>query len=105
MSSYVLRLTHLAVPQNASASASTPVIAPGAENVGQAQILDNYSKAFTLEGLFGVADAGAFGEDTEDIPMNADEDGDVFWDAVEGDSQPMDEDGFVTLLSYILPHS
>lgn len=29
--------------------------------------------------------------------MNADEDGDVFWDAVEGDSQPMDEDGLVNL--------
>jgi len=36
-------------------------VAPGAENVGQAQILSEFSKPFTLEGLFGAADAGAFG--------------------------------------------
>lgn len=37
-------------------------IAPGAENVGQAQIVTEFSKAFTLDGLFGAADAGAFGD-------------------------------------------
>jgi hypothetical protein len=39
--------------------------------------------------------AGAFGggKDDED---SADEDGDIFWDAVEGPySEPMDEDGWV----------
>ena len=67
------------------------MIAPGAENVGQAQILTEFSQPFTLDGLFGAADAGAFGERAnDDVPMAADEDGDVFWDAVE----PMDEDGY-----------
>ena len=50
-----------------------------------------------MEGLFGDADAGAFGgrKDDEDSAMLADEDGDVFWDAVEGPySEPMDEDGY-----------
>ena len=35
--------------------------APGAENVGQAQILAELGKPFELEGLFGAADSGAFG--------------------------------------------
>ncbi|KAJ4478163.1 P-loop containing nucleoside triphosphate hydrolase protein [Lentinula aciculospora] len=38
------------------------IIAPGAENVGHAQILSSFSEPFQLEGLFGAADAGAFGE-------------------------------------------
>ncbi|KAH7912097.1 P-loop containing nucleoside triphosphate hydrolase protein [Hygrophoropsis aurantiaca] len=38
------------------------LIAPGAETVGQAQILIEFSKPFELAGLFGAADAGAFGE-------------------------------------------
>ncbi|KAF8151643.1 hypothetical protein B0H34DRAFT_728416 [Crassisporium funariophilum] len=71
---------------------NAPVIAPGAENVGQAQILNEFSKPFALEGLFGLADAGVFGDGGDDDRMIADEDGDVFWDAVEG-SEPMDEDG------------
>jgi nuclear GTP-binding protein len=71
-------------------TADTPSIAPGAESVGQAQILNAYSKPFELEGLFGAADAGAFGNGADDVAM-ADEDGDVFWDAVEA----MDEDGCV----------
>ncbi|KAL0947929.1 hypothetical protein HGRIS_010560 [Hohenbuehelia grisea] len=78
------------VPNANSSSTDAPqVIAPGAENVGQAQILTSLSKPFTLEGLFGAADAGAFGgEGGTDVNM-ADEDGDVFFDAEEG----MDEDG------------
>ncbi|KII90402.1 hypothetical protein PLICRDRAFT_38926 [Plicaturopsis crispa FD-325 SS-3] len=52
------------------------VIAPGAENVGQAQILTELSKPFELSGLFGAADAGAFGPvdevmadgEQEDVP-------------------------------------
>ncbi|KAJ7925235.1 P-loop containing nucleoside triphosphate hydrolase protein [Mycena leptocephala] len=62
-------------------------IAPGAEQVGQAQILSAFSEAFSLPGLFGDADAGAFGPGAGDVAMDADEDGDVFVDA-------MDEDGF-----------
>ncbi|KAF9448422.1 P-loop containing nucleoside triphosphate hydrolase protein [Macrolepiota fuliginosa MF-IS2] len=62
----------------ASASRDGPTIASGAENVGQAQIVSQFSKPFQLEGLFGTADAGAFGE----APMDAD--GDVFFDALEG---------------------
>lgn len=54
------------------------------------------SKPFELEGLFGAADAGAFaGRNNDDVPMLADEDGDIFWDAVE---DPMDEDGYVIAL-------
>ena len=57
--------------------------------------MSEYSKPFHLEGLFGDADAGAFGgRKDEDSVMVADEDGDIFWDAVEGPySEPMDEDG------------
>ncbi|KAF8915993.1 hypothetical protein CPB85DRAFT_1374751 [Mucidula mucida] len=60
-------------------------IAPGAEAVGQAQILTEFSKPFTLPGLdsaalFGVADAGAFGDAMEE---------DVFFDAQENfDDEP-----------------
>jgi nuclear GTP-binding protein len=71
-----------------------PMIAPGAENVGHAQILSEFSQPFTLDGLFGAADAGAFGGRDNDDAVMADEDGDVFWDAVEGPGE-MDEDGWV----------
>ncbi|KIJ94798.1 hypothetical protein K443DRAFT_683483 [Laccaria amethystina LaAM-08-1] len=77
------------VPPNNAGGAT--VVAPGAEQVGQAQILNTFSKPFTLEGLFGAADAGAFGGASGDVPMIADEDGDIFWDAVEGEA--MEEDG------------
>ncbi|KAF8129048.1 P-loop containing nucleoside triphosphate hydrolase protein [Boletus edulis] len=45
------------IPSTAGGSA---VVAPGAETVGQAQILTDFSKPFELAGLFGAADAGAF---------------------------------------------
>ena len=35
-------------------------VAPGAENVGQAQIVTEFAPAFDLGGLFGQADEGAF---------------------------------------------
>ncbi|KAF5375894.1 hypothetical protein D9615_008206 [Tricholomella constricta] len=81
------------VQTNPGSSSSVPMIAPGAENVGQAQILSTLSKPFELEGLFGAADAGAFGGGARDIPMDADvdEDGDVFFDAVEGYAMEEDE--------------
>ena len=71
------------------ASSAVSAIAPGAENVGHAQIVDTLAQPFELEGLFTSADAGAFSGEAGDIPM-ADEDGDVFFDAVEGDA--MDQD-------------
>ncbi|KAG6842018.1 hypothetical protein C0991_003544 [Blastosporella zonata] len=79
------------VPTNHNSSAA-PVIAPGAENVGQAQILNTFSKPFELAGLFGAADAGAFGGTSEEaMDADVDEDGDMFFDAEEGDSAMMDE--------------
>ncbi|THH31687.1 hypothetical protein EUX98_g2494 [Antrodiella citrinella] len=42
-------------------TAEGAVIAPGAENVGQARIITEYSKPFEVEGLFSIADQGAFG--------------------------------------------
>jgi nuclear GTP-binding protein len=72
-----------------------PTIAPGAENVGQAQIVTEFSKPFQLEGLFGAADVGAFGNENGEMPMDADEDGDVFFDAEEG---PMEDDTSVFIL-------
>lgn len=94
-----MRLVHIypTVPTNPGSS-TAPVIAPGAESIGQAQILSSFSKPFELEGFFGAADAGAFGAATGDVQMDADEEGDVFFDAVEGDA--MDEDGCVLLFLY-----
>ena len=65
----------------------TPSIAPGAENVGQARIVSHFSQPFQLpEGLFGAADANAFGDDE---PMDVNEHGDMFFDASE---EPMEEE-------------
>lgn len=50
------------------------IIAPGAESVGQAQIVTGFSKPFALDGLFGDADHSAFDagvEETEDSAMIA----------------------------------
>jgi nuclear GTP-binding protein len=68
---------------------SDTIVAPGAENVGQAQIVSQFSQPFTLEGLFGAADAGAFGETPADVQMGADEDKDPFYTTQEA----MEEDG------------
>ncbi|KAG2002465.1 GTP-binding protein [Coprinopsis cinerea AmutBmut pab1-1] len=76
-----------------ASTAEGPVIAPGAEQVGQAQILETFSKPFELDGLFTAADAGAFNPgSTNDVQMDADMDpgeGEVFVDAPE----EMDQDG------------
>ncbi|KAG9311822.1 P-loop containing nucleoside triphosphate hydrolase protein [Chiua virens] len=53
-----------------STSGGGAVIAPGAENVGHAQIVTELSKPFELEGLFGAADAGAFAP--EEVTMGDD---------------------------------
>ena len=52
------------------------MIAPGAENVGQARIVTELGKAFAVEGLFGMVDQGAFGggsthDGGEDMAMAA----------------------------------
>lgn len=48
-------------------------VAPGAETVGQAQIVSEFSTAFTLDGLFGAADAGAFGGSVDQDAMELEE--------------------------------
>ncbi|KAJ7703264.1 P-loop containing nucleoside triphosphate hydrolase protein [Mycena rosella] len=73
-------------------SGATAIIAPGAEQVGQAQILNAFSEPFSLPGLFGDADAGAFGPGAGDVAMDADEDGDVFVDAMDEDEFAMQAD-------------
>ncbi|RPD55362.1 P-loop containing nucleoside triphosphate hydrolase protein [Lentinus tigrinus ALCF2SS1-7] len=72
-------------------------VAPGAETVGQAQIVTEFAKPFTLDGLFGAADAGAFGAgaDTE----MADAVGDM-----EGEAESMDEDGKQMESDDLAPH-
>lgn len=61
------------------------LIAPGAESVGQAQILTEFAKPFELAGLFNAADTGAFGSADEEM------------EDAEQELQPkpdmMDEDG------------
>ncbi|OCH85868.1 P-loop containing nucleoside triphosphate hydrolase protein [Obba rivulosa] len=59
-------------------------IAPGAENVGQAQIVTEFSKPFALDGLFGAADAGAFGDPNNPDAMQT--------EAQEDPMEQMDED-------------
>ncbi|KIJ67353.1 hypothetical protein HYDPIDRAFT_173921 [Hydnomerulius pinastri MD-312] len=67
------------IPSTVPVAGGGGVIAPGAESVGQAQILTQFSKPFELAGLFGAADAGAFG----DAPVQE--------VAMEDDSGPAEE--------------
>ncbi|CDO70153.1 hypothetical protein BN946_scf185009.g4 [Trametes cinnabarina] len=85
------------VPSTVSGSSGVQV-APGAETVGQAQIVTEFAKPFTLDGLFGAADAGAFGGEGADAEM-ADEPVDAE-DAVES----MDEDGKQMESDDLAPH-
>ncbi|KZT30255.1 P-loop containing nucleoside triphosphate hydrolase protein [Neolentinus lepideus HHB14362 ss-1] len=62
------------------------VIAPGAEDVGQAKIVTEFAPAFNIEGLFGQADRGAF----EDAEMR-DGDGEVEGERMDQDQDGMDE--------------
>lgn len=74
--------THLSSIPSTIRSGGDRVIAPGAENVGQAQIVTELSKPFTLGGLFGDADQNAFDtemENTEDSSMRTEQ-------------EPMEED-------------
>ncbi|KAL0573952.1 nuclear GTP-binding protein nug1 [Marasmius crinis-equi] len=96
------------VPSTMQTSTSAqPVIAPGAENVGDAQIVTAFSKPFELAGLFGAADAKAFGGGSADVEMDGNADGsdnEMFWDAEETlDNNEMDEDSYVsspTIVTY-----
>src|ERR1700683_1182819 len=69
------------------------VIAPGAETVGQAQILKELSKPFELAGLFGAADAGAFGGADEEMADGQ--------DGAQEEPDLMDEDGWVSIFSLL----
>ncbi|TBU26707.1 hypothetical protein BD311DRAFT_698127 [Dichomitus squalens] len=66
-------------------------VAPGAEAVGQAQILTELSQPFQLAGLFGQADAGAFGAAAQGEGADAEMEEDP--DAFVPDVESMDEDG------------
>ncbi|KAI5123026.1 hypothetical protein M0805_007647 [Coniferiporia weirii] len=67
------------VPATVSAAASAkyglggtgPAIAPGAEDVGSAQIVTEMAPAFDLGGLFSQADAGAFDYEMQDSEQAA----------------------------------
>ncbi|KAF7315379.1 Proteophosphoglycan ppg4 [Mycena indigotica] len=79
------------IPSTIGSGAAT-IIAPGAEQVGQAKILTEFSAPFSLPGLFEHADAGAFGGDVDmtdnnndNVEMDEDEDNDVFVDAMDED--------------------
>ena len=63
-------------------------VAPGAENVGQAQIVSEFAPTFTLAGLFGAADEGAFGESVDEEMQSEME----LADTPEA-GESMDEDG------------
>ena len=55
--------------------------------------MSGFSQPFTLEGLFGAADAGAF-EERVDVQMNADE-------GEDDNQEPMQEDGSVITTFFI----
>ena len=75
-------------------------VAPGAETVGQAQIVTEFAPAFTLDGLFGAADAGAFGSgEGADSEMGME-----IADTPEG-GESMDEDGYVFYAAPVRAHT
>ncbi|KAK1223667.1 nuclear GTP-binding protein nug1 [Marasmius sp. AFHP31] len=87
------------IPSTMQATSSAEaVVAPGAENVGQAQIVTSFSKPFELAGLFGAADAKAFGGNGGDVEMDGNvdaSDNEMFWDAnetLDTVNDDMDED-------------
>lgn len=69
--------THISSIPSTVRNGGDRVIAPGAEHVGQAQIVTELSKPFTLDGLFGDADRNAFDAemgDAEDSGMTVEQD-------------------------------
>ena len=77
------------VPSTVPGTSGTQV-APGAENVGQAQILTSLSAPFQLDGLFGQADAGAFGGGAGGADAMMEDDANAF---IPDGEESMDEDG------------
>ena len=67
-------------------------VAPGAENVGQAQIVTEFAKPFTLAGLFGAADAGAFGGDPGPDAMELEPPEEEPVDEMDEDGKEMESD-------------
>ncbi|KAG1748118.1 P-loop containing nucleoside triphosphate hydrolase protein [Suillus lakei] len=72
---------------------SMPSATTGAETVGQAQILNSFSKPFELAGLFGVADAGAFNDSAQMQEEVAMDDGEVNNDIAAQESGMIVDDG------------
>lgn len=96
------KIPYFSVPPTIHPS-SMPSATIGAETVGQAQILNSFSKPFELAGLFGTADAGAFGENTpmQEVAMD---DGEVNNDIAVQESGMIVDDG-MTASALSLPSS
>ncbi|KAG1772037.1 P-loop containing nucleoside triphosphate hydrolase protein [Suillus occidentalis] len=96
------KIPYFSVPPTIHPS-SMPSATVGAETVGQAQILNSFSKPFELAGLFGTADAGAFGENApmQEVAM---EDGEVKNDIAAQESGMIVDDG-MTASALSLPSS
>lgn len=96
------KIPYFSVPPTIHPS-SMPSATIGAETVGQAQILNSFSKPFELAGLFGTADAGAFGENTpmQEVAMD---DGEVNNDTAAQESGMIVDDG-MTASALSLPSS
>lgn len=96
------KIPYFSVPPTIHPS-SMPSATIGAETVGQAQILNSFSRPFELAGLFGTADAGAFGENTpmQEVAMD---DGEVNNDIAVQESGMIVDDG-MTASALSLPSS
>lgn len=96
------KIPYFSVPPTIHPS-SMPSATTGAETVGQAQILNSFSKPFELAGLFGTADAGAFGENApmQEVAMD---DGEVNNDIAAQESGMIVDDG-MTASALSLPSS
>ena len=80
--------THISSIPSTTRSGGDRIVAPGAENVGQAQIVSELSKPFALDGLFGDADHSAFDaemEETVDSNMKVEQEEPMGDDAADQD--------------------
>ncbi|KAF9650422.1 P-loop containing nucleoside triphosphate hydrolase protein [Thelephora ganbajun] len=87
--------THISSLPSTVRSGGDRIVAPGAENIGQAQILTGLSKPFTLDGLFGDADHNAFDAemgDTEDSSMGVEQEEPMGDGVPDQDVIPMDDE-------------
>ncbi|KAG1856012.1 P-loop containing nucleoside triphosphate hydrolase protein [Suillus subalutaceus] len=97
------KIPYFSVPPTIHPS-SMPSATTGAETVGQAQILNSFSKPFELAGLFGTADAGAFNENAPMQEEAAMDDGEVNDDNAAQESGMIVDDG-MTASALSLPSS